>query len=72
VLYLRTRRPDEAVAIFEECIRNAPDFEQSYFNLAQVYALENQPAKARNVLQQLLNRHPDSQPAQKALQQLSR
>ena len=38
VLYLRTGRRDEAVASFEECIRVAPAFDQSYLNLARVYA----------------------------------
>ena len=47
VLYLRTGRRDEAVASFEECIRVAPAFDQSYLNLARVYALEGTPDKAR-------------------------
>ncbi|HXM23455.1 MAG TPA: tetratricopeptide repeat protein [Terriglobales bacterium] len=70
VLYLRTRRRDEAVASFEECIRVAPAFDQSYLNLARVYALEGATEKARTLLQELLNQHPDHVQAQKALEQL--
>ena len=40
ILYLRTQRRDEAVASFEECIRVAPGFDQSYLNLARVYVIE--------------------------------
>ena len=50
VLYLRTQRRDEAVASFEECIRVAPGFDQSYLNLARVYGIEGTPDKARTVL----------------------
>jgi Flp pilus assembly protein TadD len=59
VLYLRTRRRDQAVASFEECIRVAPEFDQAYLNLARVYTLEDMPEKARNILVELLKHHPD-------------
>ena len=70
ILYLRTQRIDDAVASFEECIRVAPAFSRCYMDLAQVYALEGAPQKARTVLLQLLKQHPDHAQAQKALQQL--
>jgi Flp pilus assembly protein TadD len=70
VLYLRTRRRDEAVASFEECIRLAPEFDQSYMNLARVYALEGAPDKARTVLDNLLKQHPDHPGAKKLLEEL--
>jgi Flp pilus assembly protein TadD len=70
VLYLRTGRRDEAVASFEECIRVAPAFDQSYMNLARVYALEGTPDKARSVLLNLLKQHPGHSAAQQALEQL--
>jgi Flp pilus assembly protein TadD len=70
ILYLRTRRRDEAVASFEECIRVAPAFDQSYLNLARVYAIEATPDKARAVLVELLKQHPDHVAAQKMLEQL--
>jgi Flp pilus assembly protein TadD len=71
VLYLRTRRRDEAVASFEECIRVAPAFDQGYLNLARVYALEGAPDKARSVLSQLLEKHPDHAQAKAMLEGLS-
>jgi Flp pilus assembly protein TadD len=70
ILYLRTERRDEAVATFEECIRVAPAFDQSYLNLSRVYALEGAPEKARAVLMELLGQHPDHAQARKELQQL--
>ena len=70
VLYLRTRRRDEAVAKFEECIRAAPKFDQSYLNLARVYSLEGSPSKARDILLELLKQYPGHVQAQRALEQL--
>ena len=70
VLYLRTRRRDDAVAKFEECIRVAPAFDQSYLNLARVYSLEGARDKARAVLLDLLKQHPGHAAAQKALEDL--
>src|SRR5258708_35023086 len=60
ILYLRTGRRDDAVAKFEECIRVAPGFEQSYLNLARAYVVESVPEKARGVLVELLKQHPES------------
>ena len=71
VLYLRTKRRDQAVASFEECIRVAPAFDQSYLNLARVYGLEGSRDKARTVLLELLKQHPDNVPAKKMMEQLS-
>jgi len=70
VLYLRTRRRDDAVAKFEECIRVAPGFDQSYLNLARVYSLEGNREKARAVLIDLLKQHPDHEQAKQLLDQL--
>jgi Flp pilus assembly protein TadD len=72
ILYLRTQRRDEAVASFEECIRIAPAFDQSYLNLARVYSVEGAPDKARSVLLELLKQHPDHALAQSMLTQLPR
>jgi len=72
VLYLRTRRRDEAVASFEQSIRVAPEFDQSYLNLAKVYALEGNRDQARAVLLDLLKRYPNHPQAQKALAELPR
>jgi Flp pilus assembly protein TadD len=70
VLYLRTRRRDEAVKSFEECIRVAPSFDQAYLNLARVYAIEGDKEKARAVLLELLKQHPGHAQAEQALDQL--
>jgi tetratricopeptide (TPR) repeat protein len=72
ILYLRTERRNEAVASFKESIRVAPAFEQSYLNLARVYVVEGAPEKARLVLQELLQQRPESDKAQKMLEQLGR
>jgi Flp pilus assembly protein TadD len=71
ILYLRTERRDQAVASFEESIRVAPDFDQAYLNLARVHAIEDNTAKARAVLEELLKHHPNHPAAQQMLQQLS-
>ena len=69
---LLIREWNEAVASFEECIRVAPAFDQSYMNLARVYALEGTPDKARSVLLDLLKQHPGHEQAQKMMEQLGR
>jgi Flp pilus assembly protein TadD len=71
ILYLRTQRRAEAVATFEECIRVAPGFDQSYLNLARVYIVEGTTDKARSVLLELLKQHPNHAQAQGMLAQLS-
>jgi TolA-binding protein len=60
------------VASFEECIRVAPAFDQSYLNLARVYAVEDAPEKARAVLLELLKQHPGHEQAKKMMEQLPR
>ncbi len=60
------------MASFEQCIRVAPTFDQSYLNLARVYAIEDKPDKARAVLLELLKQHPGDEQAQQMMQQLSR
>jgi cytochrome c-type biogenesis protein CcmH/NrfG len=72
VLKLRTGHREDAVKSFEECIRVAPDFDQSYLNLARVYALEGDREKARAVLDSLLRRHPEHVAAKAMLAELSR
>ena len=70
ILYLRTQRRDEAVSEFEECIRIAPAFDQSYLNLARVYLVEGAASKARATLLDLLKQHPDHAQAKNMLAQL--
>jgi tetratricopeptide (TPR) repeat protein len=70
VLYLRKQQPAEAENSFKEAIRVAPSFEQSYFNLARLYAIEGNNAAARQLLTDLLNRHPGDAQIERALSQL--
>jgi len=70
VLYLRTGNSSEALATFKECIRVSPGFDQPYLNLARLFAARGEQEKARDVLQHLLDRHPDHQAAREALEQL--
>jgi len=60
------------VAKFEECIRVAPAFEQSYLNLARVYTVEGVPDKARTVLLELLKRHAGHAQARQMIEELSK
>jgi Flp pilus assembly protein TadD len=71
VLYLRKQQPNDAENSFKEAIRLAPTFEQSYFNLAKLYAIEGNSAAARQVLQDFLQQHPGDAQAERALTQLS-
>ena len=52
---------------FKRCIRLAPGFDQSYMNLARLYALRNDKAQAREVLQELLRVQPENAGARQAL-----
>ena len=60
------------MCIRDRCIRVAPAFDQSYLNLARVFALDEAPEKARAVLLDLLKQHPGHEQAQKMLDQLGR
>ena len=51
-------------------VRVDPDFDQSYLNLARVYALEGASSKARAVLLDLLKQHPDHAQAKNMLAEL--
>jgi len=51
-------------------MRVAPAFDQSYLNLARVYAVEGAPDKARAVLLELLKQNPKHAQAQSMLAQL--
>ncbi len=70
ILFLRTRRPADAIQSFEQCIRVAPTYDQAYLNLARVYMIEGDRDKAKNVLKELLAQRPDQAQAKQALQQL--
>jgi tetratricopeptide (TPR) repeat protein len=70
VLFLRTRRPADAIETFQNCIRMAPQFDQAYLNLAKVYVVENHIDQAKEVLRELLAEQPGHALARKALEEL--
>jgi Flp pilus assembly protein TadD len=72
ILYLRTRRPDEAIETFEQCIRAAPAYDQAYLNLSRVYAIRGEREKAKAILQELLQRQPEHTQAKQALAELEK
>jgi Flp pilus assembly protein TadD len=47
-----------------------PSFDQSYLNLARLYALRNEKEKARNMLLDLLRVQPENTTAKQALETL--
>jgi hypothetical protein len=51
-------------------MRVAPAYDQAYLNLARVYAIEGERAKAKLVLEQLLQQHPDHPKAKEGIKQL--
>jgi Flp pilus assembly protein TadD len=55
---------------FKTGIRVAPGFDQSYLNLARLYALQNDRERARQVLRQLLAVQPENSSARRFLEQL--
>jgi Flp pilus assembly protein TadD len=48
-----------------------PSFDQSYLNLARLYALRNDKEKAKEVLQDLLRIQPQNTSARQALETLT-
>ena len=61
----------EAAEKFKVCIQVAPNFDQAYLNLAQLYMLSNEKAKARELLQSLLRLQPQHKIAQQTLEMLN-
>jgi tetratricopeptide (TPR) repeat protein len=55
---------------FKTCIRLNPGFDQSYLNLARLYAIRNEKEQARDVLQKLLNIQPKNPGAMQILEML--
>ena len=70
VLYINMVRVNDAIAAFQYGIKVAPDNEMLYLNLARVWVQKGDRGKARDLMQELLARKPDSQMASKALDQL--
>ncbi len=70
-LYMQQGKPNDAIAAFQYGIRVAPDEDILYLNLGRTYTRLGQVDRARQVMQQLLDRKPDNATAQHALQELS-
>ncbi len=70
VLYIQSRQINDAIAAFRYGIEKAPNFETTYLNLARLYTDLGQMEKARQTLEQLLERQPQNAAARKALLQL--
>jgi tetratricopeptide (TPR) repeat protein len=66
------QKPDDAIAAFRFGIETAPDDEMIYMNLARVYVRLGDHARARQVLQLLQARKPDSGLARRALDELDK
>ncbi len=71
VLYIQQGKTNDAIAAFEYGIGVAPQDEMLYLNLGRIYAQQGQFDRARQLMQQLLDRKPDSATAKRALQDLN-
>jgi Flp pilus assembly protein TadD len=58
---------EKAAEQFKTGIRLAPNNDQSYLNLARLYAMRSDREKAREVLQELLRVQPQNAGARQAL-----
>jgi tetratricopeptide (TPR) repeat protein len=70
VLYLKMGQVNDAVAAFRYGIEQDPDDEMLYLNLGRIYIQSGEREKARGLMQQLLDRKPANQTAQRALREL--
>jgi FimV-like protein len=67
---MQMQKANDAIAAFRYGIQVAPDEETLYLNLARAYVAVGERVKARDILQQLLDRRPDSAMAKKGLEEL--
>ena len=70
VLYIQEAKVNDAISAFEYGIRVAPDEDILYLNLGRTYVAQGRFDKAREVMQELLDRKPDSANARRILQAL--
>ncbi len=70
VLYVNQGQMNDAIGAFTYGISVAPDADILYLNLGKVYARQGNLEKARQVMQELLDRKPSSAVALHALQEL--
>ncbi len=71
VLYMQEGKVNDAIAAFEYGIRVAPMEDILYLNLGRTYIQLGKPDRARQIMQELLDRKPDSATAKRALQDLN-
>ena len=71
VLYMQQGKVNDAIAAFNYGIRVAPDEDILYLNLGRTYTRLGDFERARQVMQQLLDRKPDSATARHALEELN-
>jgi tetratricopeptide (TPR) repeat protein len=71
VLYIQQGKTNDAIAAFQYGIQTAPTEDILYLNLGRIYIQLGKPENARQVMQQLLDKKPDSATARRALQELN-
>ncbi|MBV8896467.1 MAG: VCBS repeat-containing protein [Acidobacteriaceae bacterium] len=71
VLYVKHGKVNDAIAAFTYGIKVAPNEDILYLNLGRMYAQAGNLDRARQVMQQLLDRKPDSATARHALAELN-
>jgi tetratricopeptide (TPR) repeat protein len=70
ILFVEMQDYSKAEEQFKTCIRLIPNFDQSYLNLARLYAMRNERERARDVLQELLRIQPQNAGARQILEML--
>jgi len=70
VVLLKLGDQEQALQRFEECQKLAPDFNRPYINAALIYKNSGQPARAENLLQDFLTRHPDDAQVRAGLEKM--
>ena len=70
VLYGEHKKFNDAIAAFEYGIRTVPDDDTLYLNLGRIYVQMGERDRARNVMERLLERKPQSSLARRAIEEL--
>ncbi len=72
VLYLQENKMNDAIAAFQYGVRVAPDDDILYLNLGRLFVRQGQIEQAREVMNSLLERKPQSMTARHALDELNK
>jgi tetratricopeptide (TPR) repeat protein len=70
VLYAKQGKLNDAISAFNYGIQMTPNDDILYLNLGRIYVQSGNLDRARQVMQQLLDRHPDNITARRALTEL--